>query len=277
MHPILLNLGSINIYSFGVFLVLALIMGLFFTWREARNKLDEELIFDASVTVVFLALVAGRLTYIFSHFTNFNFDLLRWLHIYLYPGFSFWGAVSGGLLGAVLFASRQKVSFWFLADYLALGTSLGQIFGQVGCFLNDCVIGKETNLPWGLSTIGFIGKRHPVALYDLIAALIIFLVLLRLYRWTFSQKNGKAGALILMYLTLLILSSLLLEFYRESELYFYNLSLNQLIALAFLVPTGIIWYVRLDKSVSDILLLSSRFIKHKALLILKIKQRGGQK
>lgn len=253
MFPILFSLGSINIYSFGVFLALAFVVGAFYVWRQSRNELEEELIFDALVIVVLFAFLGARLLYIFSHFANFNFDLLRWLHLYLYPGFSFWGGVVGGLGGTFWFAQRRKISFWRLADFLVLGASLGQIFGQIGCFLNSCTVGKVTNLPWGIPVLGLLGKRHPVAFYDLLAAIFIFFVLIRVYRWIFIQRQQRESSAILAYLTLLSLLSFPLEFFREGGVYFYNLSINQWLAIVFFLGAVILWSGRLHNLLKDIL------------------------
>lgn len=262
MYPVLFSLGPINIYSFGVFLALAFLVGAFFVWRESRNELDEELLLDAIVMVTILAFLGARFFYIFSHFPNFNFNPLRWIHFYLYPGFSFWGGVIGGLLGMVWFARWKKASFWRLADFLVIGVALGQILGQMGCFLNGCTVGKVTTLPWGQAVVGFLEKRHPVAAYDALAALVIFLAVFRVHRWIFAQKRKREGSSILAYLTLLTLFSLPLEFLKEGGVYLFLLSLNQWVALFFFVSASSLWYLRMRNLRQDLFLILT-FLKER--------------
>lgn len=252
MYPILFSSGPINIYSFGVFLFLAFIASSFYVWREGKNELEEELIFDALVISTLGLLLGSRLLYIFSHFSSFNFDLLRWIHLYLYPGFSFWGVVLGALLSVFWFARVRKVSFWRLADFLVLGAALAQIFGGTGCFLSGCIVGEETTLPWGMPALGFLGQRHPVALYDLFAAIVIFFLILRVHRWVFPQKRRREGSVFLVYLMLLASTVFLLEFFRVSTVYLYDLTLNQLAALLLLVGAGVVWYGRLRHLPDDV-------------------------
>lgn len=252
MYPILFSLGPINIYSFGVFLFLAFIAVSFYVWREGKNELEEELIFDALVISTLGLLLGSRLLYIFSHFSSFNFDLLRWVHLYLYPGFSFWGAVLGALLSLFWFTRVRKVSFWRLADFLVLGAALAQIFGGMGCFLSGCVVGKETTLPWGISALGFLGKRHPAAIYDMLAAMAIFILILRVHRWVFPQKRRREGSVFLAYLILLTFFAFLLEFFRVSTVYLYDLTLNQWLSLLLLVGAGATCYGRLRHLTGDI-------------------------
>ena len=253
MHPILFSLGPIHIFSFGVFLTLAFLAGSFYVWREGKNELGDELILDTILVVLILALLGARLFYIALHFTNFNFNLLRWIHFPLYPGFSFWGGVIMGLLGVVWFTKRKKVSFWRMTDFLVLGVALGQILGQIGCFLDGCSVGRVTALPWGMTTVGFLGKRHPIALYETLIAILIFLLVSRVYRWIFSQRHQREGSAFLAFFTLLGLFSFLLEFLKEDGVYFYSLSLNQWIALAFFFGSGVIWYWRLRNLKKDII------------------------
>lgn len=244
MYPVIAVLGPINIFSFGVFLALSLLLGAFYAWREGRSEFEDELILDAVVTVVLAALVGARAVYIFSHFPTFNFNLLRWIHLYLYPGLSFWGAIIGGLFGLLWFTKRRRISFWRIADFLAIGSAFGQIFGQIGCFLNNCTVGKVTNLPWGLATIGFLDRRHPVALYDTVAGIFIFVIVLKVYYWIFAKRRQREGSTAIAYLILLSFFSLPLEFLKESGLYFYGLNLNQWIALFLFIISAGFWYNR---------------------------------
>lgn len=271
MWPILLSIGPVNIYSFGVFLALAFVVTAFFIWREGRAEFKEELIFDALLLSAIFVLLGARLVYIFSHFPVFGFDLLRWVHFYLYPGFSFWGGVAGGLLSAFWFASRQKVPFLRLADFLVLGAALGQIFAQLGCFLDGCTVGRVTSLPWGLPALGFLEKRHPVAIYDLLMAIFIFLILTRVHHWIFRQKKQREGSIVLAYIAFLALFSFPLEFLKEGGLYFYNLNLNQWFALGFLTGTVVLGYRRWHNFAGN--LLTVGFLKGKKSLI----KKGGEK
>ena len=242
VYPILLKLGPINIYSFGVFLALGFFIGAFYFWREGKNEFEEEVILDATLAVAISAFLGARLFYILSHFANFQFNPLHWVHFYLYPGFSFWGGVIGGLSVITWFAQRKKISFWRLADFLALGVSLGTIFGQIGCLLNGCTVGKLTAFPWGREAFGFLGKRHPVTFYDALVALLIFFVVWRIFRWIFAQRRQREGSAAFFYLILLPALSFPLEFLKEGELYFYNLALNQWVALFLFAVVSILGY-----------------------------------
>lgn len=264
MYPILATLGSFEIYSFGVFILLGFLAGSFYIWREGKNEFHQEQLFDTVLVVTVSALLGARLLYIFTHFTDFYFNPLRWLHFYLYPGFSFWGSFFGGIAGTIWYTKKIKVSFWRMADFLVLGAGLGQIFAQVGCFLNGCTVGKPSSLPWAMATLGFLEKRHPVAAYDTLAAMIVFLILLRVSRWIFAHRRQREGTCGLTFITLAAAFSFPLEFLKEGGVYFYGLDLNQWIALFVFTAGGGLFYSHLRNIKGDISL-TIKFFQHKVL------------
>ena len=61
----------------------------------------------------------------------------------------------GGVILAVLCVSlwlvfKEKVSWRWYMDIIAPSAALGLAFGRLGCFLNGCCYGAETNLPWAV-------------------------------------------------------------------------------------------------------------------------------
>lgn len=75
----------------------------------------------------------------------------------------------GGLLTAVFYTRRHKISFWKFADTLAPSLILGQAIGRIGCFLNGDAHGYPTDLPWGM----IYNKRLGMWFVFLFLALII--------------------------------------------------------------------------------------------------------
>ena len=64
-------------------------------------------------------------------------------------------------------------------DIVAIAVPVGYIFGRIGNFLNQELIGRITDLPWGIYVDGIL--RHPSQLYEaflegIVVALIIYLI-----------------------------------------------------------------------------------------------------
>lgn len=103
-------------------------------------------------------------------------------------GFSLYG---GGLIaigvGAII-SKFRTIPLRKFADTVIPFTGLGVVFMRIGCFLNGCCFGEETDLPWGVifPTLSpahthqltenvlsgmTVAPVHPTQLYELLAAL----------------------------------------------------------------------------------------------------------
>ncbi|WP_427894232.1 prolipoprotein diacylglyceryl transferase [Kribbella sp. GL6] len=114
-------------------------------------------------------------------------------------GLGIWGAVGFGALGAWIACRRAKVPFLAVADAMAPGIALAQIFGRFGNYFNQELFGRPTTKPWGLEISpdhrppGFadFATFHPTFLYEAIWNLgVVALVLLVDRR--FKLGHGRA-------------------------------------------------------------------------------------
>lgn len=266
MYPILISLGPIKIYSFGVFLVLAVVVGSFIIWREGRDsKFDEEKLIDLLVFEAIFGLAGARIYYLLFHLEEIGLNPFSWLLIFHFPGLSFLGAILGGLVGALLFTKKNGWSFWQVADFLVLGVSLGEGIGRIGAFFSGSAYGGETSLPWGVRTIGLLGKRHPVQLYEVLVAFLTFFLLLKLKK-TWQEKNLSSGINFLLYVLIFGATRFLLEFLRGDSVYFQGWRTTQIVCLIFILGALVFLYLRLGRS------LKTDFLG----LIQKIKSRGKE-
>ena len=99
-----------------------------------------------------------------------------------------------GIIIAIYFYCRKHPDqpFLWLLDRLAIPTALGASFIRIGNFFNSEILGVQSDLPWAVifDRIDSI-PRHPVQLYESITYLIVFIILLTIYRQLFDRlKNG---------------------------------------------------------------------------------------
>jgi len=246
MFPILFSFGPIKIYSFGVFVLLAVIVGAFIVWREGRNlKFDEEKLLDLILVLAISGLVGARIHYVIFHLAAFGQNAFAWLLIFHFPGLSFRGAILGGLFGLWVFSKKEKWPFWEIGDIGVLGVSLGEAIGRIGAFFSGSAYGSLTNLPWGVSMIGLLGKRHPVQIYESLVALLTFIILLKLKK--FWQEKNLTGGNFLLYFFLFGLTKFFLEFFRGERVYFRGWPVNQVVDLIFMLVAAFIFLSSLGK------------------------------
>lgn len=198
MLPVLFSFGPITIYSFGLFLFLGFIAGLFVIWKRSREEnFEEDKIFDAVIYTALLAIIGSRLVYVLFNLGAFGFNLISWINLIGKPGFSLIGAFLGALAGLIVQANKKKWDFYEFSDIVVLGANLMFVFGWFGAFLNGTGYGIETESFLGVSFNGLYDKRHPVQLYSLLLYLASFIYLwwaeskYRTFDW---YSRGKGGA-----------------------------------------------------------------------------------
>ena len=249
MHPFLINIGSFHLPTYGVMLVLAILGAIFISIRLGRTVgFDSAQILDFGTWVILVALIGAKVLMILTEWDYFR---ERPREIFSYSTLMAGGVFYGGFLAALIFTiwyvRVRKFSFWRLTDVLAPAVALGQSLGRLGCYSAGCDYGKPTAAPWGvIFTSPFahevagvpLGVRlHPTQLYESMATLAIFSVLL----FWFPRKKHD-GDIFLGYLGMYAVARFFLEFLRGDEdrgfVFNHLFSTSQFIAL--LAITGIL-------------------------------------
>ena len=186
-----------NFFDFGFFAIrwysLAYIFGILFGWwygkkiiikksKTDKNRIELN-IFDDFITYIIISIiVGGRLGYVFfynlEYFIKYPLDIIKiWQ-----GGMSFHGALIGIVLGAYLFSIKKKIHFLFLLDIIACVSPVGIFFGRVANFINGELVGKVTNVYWGVIFPNVdLMPRHPSQLYEaILEGLLLFFVMNKL-------------------------------------------------------------------------------------------------
>ena len=245
MHPILIDLGPLSIYSFGFFIVASFLLGMGWTMREARLKgLDSRLVLDIGFYVLLGGLLGARLSYATLNPEPFLADPLAIFKLWQ-GGMIFMGGVlvAGAFMLIYLKIQSQKILPWL--DAAAPGTALGLATGWLGCLAAGCGYGRPSGLPWAVTythpeAMGpLFTALHPTQVYHALAALTCFLVII-LVKERLRSPGRLAGLFLIMY----SLSRTLIDFYREdlnADLVF--LSLNQALGLAMVAVGLVLFYL----------------------------------
>lgn len=244
--PIAFSIG-VNVHWYGIMYVLALISALVMAkWIVTKDKLpiEKKVLDDYFIWIEVGVILGARLGYILFYDPNTFYYLSHPWQIFNpfnttgefvgIRGMSYHGALIGFLLGSYLFARKNKYSFWFLMDIVAIAVPVGYIFGRIGNFLNQELIGRTTDVPWGIYVDGVL--RHPSQLYEaflegIVVALIIYLI---------RHRISFAGGLTLAYGALYGLARFVAEFWRAPDMqigYIYGdwMTQGQLLSLPMII------------------------------------------
>jgi phosphatidylglycerol:prolipoprotein diacylglycerol transferase len=212
------------------------LLGLWVAKKEAeRKEIGKEKIEEFFVYAIIGAIIAARIYYVaFAEGAQLSDNPLSVFAIWQ-GGLAIHGAILGGLLVALLYTKKQKISFWKFADTVAPSLILGQAIGRIGCFFNGDAHGYPTSLPWGLvySSASPAGQMfpdqplHPTQLYEMVFNFIIFGIL-----WKLRKKVKMDGHLFLLYVMLYSLIRIFIEHFRADKLvYFGDVSAAQSIGI----------------------------------------------
>ncbi len=167
MFP-LLQVGPFSIPSAPLFLLVGFWLGVIASERNAAFfQADGKQISD----LLWLGLVAGvvgaRLAYVVNHLQVF---LIEPLAIFsLRPGMmDNGGGVLIGILAVLIYAQKQRLSFWQTLDAITPALLLLSIAGGFALLANGEWFGVATRQPWGIALWG--EQRHPTPIYWIIAA-----------------------------------------------------------------------------------------------------------
>ena len=241
MYPIILHVGPLTIYSYGLMMAIAFLSAGYLTGKELTRKgLDGEIASSMVLWAAIGGLVGARLLAIVDDWNGFVTDPLH--SLFSGSGFVFYGGLIGGCI-AVSWTIRRHALPWLVAvDCIAPGLVLAQGIGRIGCQLaGDGDWGTETNLPWGMAYPNAIvgwpyppGVRvHPAPLYEFAAYALTFAVL-----WSIRKRKLPDGTVFWLYLVLAPLARFLIEFIRVNPRVFLDLTQSQFISLALMLIGG---------------------------------------
>jgi phosphatidylglycerol---prolipoprotein diacylglyceryl transferase len=234
MYPVLLHLGPLTIYSYGLMMAFAFLTAGYLTGRElSRKGFNGEL----ASTMVFWAAIGGlagaRVFAIFDDWNGFVSDPVH--TIFSGAGFVWYGGLLGGFL-AVSWTIRQHHLPWLTTvDCIAPGLVLAHGIGRIGCQLaGDGDWGRETTLPWGMAYPNAIvgwhyapGVRvHPTPLYEFVAYAAICAFL-----WSIRKRPQPDGTVFWWYLLCTATARFLIEFVRINPTMAFGLSEAQWISV----------------------------------------------
>jgi len=195
MYPILLTVGPLHFYSYGLCLAIGLGLSIYLFAVDAGKKIAPRVglgyqqgfqkAFDLGTWVIVSSIVGARLFYVLensSEFANGHW----WDTVKIWQGgLVFYGGLFGAIGAAIVWFKMEKWPVDFSFDLVAPYILLGHAIGRMGCFLNGCCYGIEDHLH-GMVFPGAPDQlpHLPTQLWEMGGDLILFFFLLWVRKWT---------------------------------------------------------------------------------------------
>src|SRR5512132_4295618 len=254
MYPRLFELGPITVYTYGVLLAAAYLLGLQLARIRARKRgLDQNRILALGIYIIISAIIGAKLLLLITDFNTFTANPRELLTL-ARSGGVFYGGLILAVAVALWYIRKIGLPLWTTCDVFAPGVALGHVIGRFGCLFAGCCYGKPTTLPWGITfTDPFAAANvgtplgvalHPTQLYEAGAELLILIVLL------VTERKGRpfAGRTFWLYMLLYAISRFIIEFYRGDDRGTVGMfSTSQFISII-LAPLAIVMLVRLSRA-----------------------------
>jgi phosphatidylglycerol:prolipoprotein diacylglycerol transferase len=271
-----ISIFGFEIKFYGIIIAVGFFLAYMLVSKEAkRTGQNDEDYLDFILCLIIPAILGARLYYVLFRWSDyfqkgkgFGQTLLDVINI-RNGGLAIYGGVIAGIIVAVVFCRKRKLSFPLFFDTAVMGLLLGQIIGRWGNFFNREAFGEYTDslfamcIPTnyyinngsinGLVKAGVITEKmannlvmydgvswisvHPTFLYESLwnLALLIFILAYRKHK----KFDGELG---LMYIWGYGLGRVWIEGLRSDSLYlpFLNLKVSQLVAAVCVLAASVI-------------------------------------
>jgi phosphatidylglycerol:prolipoprotein diacylglycerol transferase len=247
IDPVIVHVGPLALRWYSLMIMVGVLVGTWVAAKMAEQRgIAADDVYGAALWIVVGGIVGARLAHVIDRWDYYGLHPEKILAVYE-GGLAIWGGLIMGGLGGWLYARRNGIPFWPLADSVAVGAILGQAIGRIGCIVNGDVAGRPTGGDWGFVYTNpgallpkpeyFNVPTHPYPLYEMGWDLVIFGILFWLFR-----RRVFDGAVFLAYAVLYAIGRFVLTFVREEEIWLFGLQQAQVLSIIILVVAAYLYF-----------------------------------
>ena len=257
LDPIMIDFGLITIRWYSAAYIFGILLGWWYGKRIILkiSNIDHKIylkFFDDLITYIIISIIiGGRLGYII--FYNIEFYINNPMDVFkiLKGGMSFHGALIGIIFGTYLFSKKKGLNTFLFLDIIACVAPIGLFFGRIANFINGELVGKVTNVYWGVIFTNLDDNlRHPSQLYEaFLEGVVLFFVM----NFILLNKNYKVGHCSSLFLIFYGIFRIFSEFFREPDVqlgYIYEILSMGMILSLFMIIAGLIIYLKKNEKKS---------------------------
>ena len=255
INPIIFNWQFISIRWYGLFLVIGIILSLYIiTKLFKQNNLSKELAYDLVVWLTIGGLIGARLGHIIFYNLSYFWHNPNEIIMINHGGLSSHGMTIGLIITFWLWLRHysppkkeesEGVLAWSwkkIVDLIIIPIPLLAAFIRLGNFFNSEIVGRPTDLPWGVYFPRYELEpilRHPSQIYEMLIALIIYHLSFIIYK---KYRNKLPQLFLTNFFILTYFSTrFLIEFVKEYPLHF-GLTTGQWLSIPFIL-WGVWWFI----------------------------------
>lgn len=239
VDPEIFRIGNFAVRWYGLLFASGFVFGYYLMRKIFRNEgLGDATLDRLTVYVAIATIVGARLGHCL--FYEPEYYLARPLEILKVwnGGLASHGAAIAIPIALWLFARKERKPFIWAIDRVVIVVALAGALIRLGNLMNSEIYGVETTLPWGFVFLrnGENAPKHPTQIYEALAYLTIFGILMRIY-WKNLGKQ-KPGLLFGLFLILVFGFRFFIEYVKEDQVAFeagMKLNMGQWLSIPFVL------------------------------------------
>ena len=147
---------GVPIRGYGVMVLAGSVAGILMALHRARQaRLAPDEIVGLAVALFLCGIVGARLFFVIEYWDTIRqpdwLSTLKQVLSVTEGGLVVYGAFIGAMLGFTWYVKRRGLPALAMSDLIAPSMVIGLAFGRIGCLLNGCCYGGETDVPWAVT------------------------------------------------------------------------------------------------------------------------------
>ena len=236
MCPVFFKIGNFVIYWYGVMVAIGVFVSVWLFQKDSiKEGYNEKLISQVIFGIIFTGIIGARFLHVLVNFYYYFLHPIEIMKI-RNGGLAIEGAIIFSLIFIIIFTKIKNISTIKLLDLISIYVPIGQAIGRIGCFLNGCCYGKETDFFLGVKFPFLEKKVHPTQLYYSFSYILLFLFIKKISK----KLKNQDGFIFSFYLIGFSFIRYFIDFLRwDLKKTFFGLYLTQLIAIFIFFIDGI--------------------------------------
>jgi len=186
-----IEIGPLTLRTFGVMVAVGMLLGIFAAALYAEKRgIPRDFVYGLGMRVVLWGIIGARLAWVVTHTDQID----GFLDIFAVweGGLTFTGGfIAGALVAVPSFRRLSSIERWFMVDAIAIGLTIGQMIGRIGCYAVGEHLGGPTTFFLGSKYLGGATREGPLkidqvihntSLYEFLHLAVLAVVLLILSR-----------------------------------------------------------------------------------------------
>jgi prolipoprotein diacylglyceryl transferase len=240
VDPEIFQLGPFSVRWYGFLFASGFLLGYYIGERMLKSENVSQKWIDSLFFYIIIATIAGaRLGHVFFYGWDYYSQNPSEIFMVWHGGLSSHGGTLGILIALIVHSKLiTKRSVLWTLDRVVVPTALVAAFIRLGNLMNSEIYGIQTSLPWGFifERNGETVAKHPTQIYEALAYLFTFVVLMYMY-WK-TRAKYREGLIFGLFFAAIFGSRFLIEFIKEDQEAFeatMSLNMGQWLSIPFVL------------------------------------------